>query len=94
MSEDDQASQEPRAAWIETVPEATATGELAKQYKAERDPNTGRVDHILKVHSLLPETLGDHARLYHSILHRLGRTSLADRELLGLVVSNLNGCKY
>lgn len=43
----------PRAAWIEIVPEAEATGELAAAYAAERDPRTGRVDHVLAVHSLI-----------------------------------------
>jgi hypothetical protein len=76
------------------VPEEEASDDLASIYRAERDPGTGRVDHILKVHGLVPASLGDHARLYHTILHSLGRTSLADRELIGLVVSTLNGCRY
>lgn len=76
------------------VPEDEATGELAAAYAAERDPTTGRVDHVLKVHSLLPASLTDHARLYHTILHAPGELSLAEREMVGLVVSGLNGCHY
>jgi len=83
-----------RVAWIATVPEAQATGELAEAYAKDRDPATGKVDHILKVHSLLPATLGDHARLYHTILHKPGEVLTYERELIGLVVSNTNGCRY
>jgi hypothetical protein len=83
-----------RAAWIETVPEQAATGELKAAYDAERDPSTGKLDHILKVHSLLPATLGDHARLYHTILHGPGELLPYEREMIGLVVSNANACRY
>ncbi len=82
------------AAWIDTVPEEQAEGRLAELYRAERDRTTGRVDNILKVHSLHPETLADHARLYHRILHEAGEVSVPSREMIGLVVSNLNGCGY
>jgi len=88
------ADETPRPAWIDVVDEQAATGELAEHYAAERDPRTGRVDHILAVHSLLPASLGDHARLYHTALHAPGETTLGERELVGLVVSQLNGCRY
>jgi alkylhydroperoxidase family enzyme len=85
---------EPPVAWIHSISEDEADEELAPHYSAERDPHTGRVDHILKVHGLVPASLGDHARLYHTAMHAPGRISLADRELIGLVVSTLNGCRY
>jgi len=81
-------------AWIEVVPEREARGELAEHYAAERDPNTGRVDHILKLHSLVPASLGDHARLYHTAMHAPGELTLGERELIGLVVSLENDCHY
>jgi len=83
-----------QVAWIATVPEHQATGELAAAYKSDGHPSTGKVDHILKVHSLLPETLRDHAQLYHTILHKPGEVLTYERELIGLVVSNTNGCRY
>jgi len=52
------------------------------------------VDNILKVHSLHPETLGDHARLYHTTMHAKGELTLAEREMIGLVVSQVNDCHY
>lgn len=83
-----------RVAWIETIPEGSVTGELSAAYDAEADPATGKLDHILKVHSLLPATLADHARLYHTILHGPGELLPYEREMVGLVVSNTNGCRY
>lgn len=81
-------------AWIHVVPEDAADAELAEHYAAERDRATGRVDHILKVHSLVPASLGDHARLYHTAMHAPGELSLGERELIGLVVSLENDCHY
>lgn len=81
-------------AWIRTIAEHEATGELAAAYKSEGDPASGKVDNILKVHSLLPATLGDHARLYHTILHGPGDVLSYERELIGLVVSQTNDCRY
>jgi len=83
-----------RDAWIETVPEDEADGPLAEAYAAERDPASGRVDNILKVHGLHSASLTDHARLYHTIMHGEGELSLLEREMIGLVVSTLNGCRY
>ena len=81
-------------AWIETVPEDRAEGELAELYARDGDPRTGRVDHVLKVHSLHPATLADHAAVYHTIMHVPGEVGLAEREMIGVVVSQLNGCGY
>ena len=58
------------------------------------DPRTRRVDHVLKIHSLHPESLLDHLRLYKTIMHAPGALSLFERELMGVVVSGLNGCVY
>ncbi len=41
-----------RLAWIDVVGEADASGLLAELYRSEQDRHTGRVDNILKVHSL------------------------------------------
>lgn len=88
------ADETPPAAWIETVDDDDVTGELARLYAAETDPQTGKLDHILRVHSLVPASLDDHARLYHTAMHARGETSLGERELIGLVVSDVNGCHY
>ena len=82
------------AAWIHTIPEDEAKGLLKDLYRSERDRKTKVVDNILKVHSLRPETLRDHAQLYHTIMHGPSGLSYAEREMIGVVVSVLNGCHY
>jgi len=81
-------------AWIEVVPEDLAEGMLVDLYDEHRSPQTGRVDNILKIHSLHPETLRDHAQLYRTLMYGPGRLSRPERELLGVVVSAANRCHY
>jgi len=83
-----------RIAWIEAVPEEEATGSLAASFERERNPVTKRVDHILRVHSLHPETLDDHARMYHTLMHGESGLSRAEREMIAVVVSAINDCRY
>lgn len=80
--------------WIEMVPEDEAEGYLAELYDEHRAPQTGRVDHILKVHSLHPETLADHAQLYRTLMYDKGGLSRSEREMIGVVVSAANRCHY
>ena len=83
-----------RIAWIDSVEEEDAEGPLAEAYAKERDPRSKRVDHILRIHSLNPPTLDDHANLYHTILHGESGLSRAEREMIGVVVSAINECHY
>ena len=83
-----------RIAWIDSVAEEEAEGALAQAYARERDPRTGKVDHILRVHALHPQTLDDHARLYHTLLHGEGGLTRAEREVIAVVVSSINACHY
>ena len=84
----------PPGAWIDVVAEEEASGLLAELYAAERAPQTGVVDNILKVHSLHPETLRDHAQLYRTLMFGKGGLSRPERELIGVVVSVENRCLY
>lgn len=80
--------------WIRTVPPSEAEGRLGEMYRQIAGPS-GEVDNILQVHSLRPHTLAGHLALYKAVLHHsrntLGRATL---ELLGVFVSNWNGCEY
>jgi alkylhydroperoxidase family enzyme len=82
------------AAWIDTVDEGQASGEVAEAYLQAADRATGRVAHILKVHSLNPRSLLAHRTLYRTLM--FGRSPLEryQREMIGTVVSALNGCHY
>lgn len=80
--------------WIEEIAPGDADGELAELYRDVASPD-GQVDAVLRVHSLRPRTLRAHLELYVATLHRLpNELSRRERELVGTVVSALNGCEY
>ena len=81
-------------AWIETVDEHVATGQLQRAYRRAADPATGHVDHIMKIHSLNPASLLDHQRLYKTLMYGESPLSRAQREMIGVVVSAINRCEY
>lgn len=89
MSKDESAF-----AWIEIVPESKAEGLLKDLYDAERDPVHDRVDNILQVHSLHPETLRAHIDLYRTVLYGRSGVTRTEREMVGVVVSSINKCAY
>jgi uncharacterized peroxidase-related enzyme len=94
MARADERRADGRSAWIEMISEDEAEGELAELYEQERIPETGVVDNILKVHSLLPETLRDHAQLYRTLMFGKNGLSRPEREMIGVVVSVANKCHY
>ena len=81
-------------AWIQDLDESEARGELASLYARIADPETGRVDNILKVHSLDTRGLKAHMALYRSAMRASPGLPLAEREMIALVVSLANGCHY
>ncbi len=82
------------AAWIETVDEAEAVGELEQLYGQVLDPETGKVDHVLKVHSLHPAGLSAHVAIYRAAMAGTRGLRKVDREMVAVVVSKANGCHY
>jgi alkylhydroperoxidase family enzyme len=81
-------------AWIEVVPESDAEGELADLYDDLRSSVTGRVDHVMMIHSLHPRSMRDHEQLYRTVMYGPGGLSRTERETIGVVVSALNRCHY
>lgn len=82
------------AAWIATVDEQEASGDVAAAYAQAADRSTGRVAHILKVHSLNPRSLLAHRTLFRTLM--FGRSPLEryQREMIATVTSALNNCHY
>ncbi len=78
-------------AWIKSVDETNADGELARTYDELRQ-RAGAVANILKIHRLAPEVLMAHLDIYHAALHAPGELSLAQREMIAVSVAN--GCHY
>ena len=80
--------------WIATIGEPEATGRLKQLYQRVAGPD-GRIDNILKAHSLRPHTLEGHMALYKHVLHHAANTvPKAMLESIGLYVSLLNRCGY
>jgi alkylhydroperoxidase family enzyme len=84
----------PEIAWIATVEEAEASGRVAKAYGRIADSKTGRVGHILKVSSLNPRAMVDHRTLYRTLMFGPSPLQRYQREMIGTVVSSINGCHY
>ena len=67
---------------------------MAALYDRWQDRRHHRVDNILRVHSLHAKTLGEHAELYDTTMHGPSGLSLAEREMIAVVVSSINRCHY
>lgn len=80
-------------AWIEMVPERDAEGELAEYY-GRCSYASGRVDCILKIHSLNPPSLKHHYELYVHLMRGQSPLSRLQREMIAVVVSTANECHY
>ena len=80
-------------AWIDTINERDADGSLKDQYEKLKDSRNG-VDNILKIHSLNPESLDAHVRLYKTIMYGKSPISRVDREMIAVLVSSINQCHY
>lgn len=81
-------------AWIRDVPEGEATGTLKQIYDAAIQ-RAGRVFNIVKAMSLNPEHLRASLNLYLATTTSLkGRLPRATREMIAVVVSQVNRCRY
>lgn len=79
-------------AWISWVDEDDAQGPLKEAYEKLSTPHG--MDHILKIHSLNPKSLTDHYELYRHLMRGASGLSLAEREMIAVVVSKTNHCFY
>ena len=81
-------------AWIETIDEGEARPPLAELYARMVDPESGRVDNVMKAHSLHPGGLDAHWVLYRSAMSGTRGLRKAEREMIAVLVSKRNGCHY
>lgn len=80
--------------WIEIKTYKEAGKRLKRLYDKVTGPN-GKIDNVLKVHSLRPHTLKGHMALYKAVLHNHKNTLPKwYLEAIGIYVSQLNGCDY
>lgn len=81
-------------AWIHMTEEDEAEGKLKELYNQLRDPETGEVDHILRIHGQHPATLDAHLLLYKTVMYGKSKIRRPEREMIAVVVSKLNECHY
>ena len=80
-------------AHISYVPDNEAVGVLAELYQRYAD-NDGAVDNILRIHSLNPRSMKDHAQLYGHLMRGPSPLSRIQREMIAVTVSAENDCFY
>ena len=80
--------------WIETFHEDDWEGDLAPLKDEVTDPVTGRVDWIMRIHSLDAGSLNAHNVLYRQAMRGTATLRKVEREMIALVVSGVNQCHY
>lgn len=80
--------------WIEIIPDDRWEGDLAPHHDRVVDPELGRIDRIMAIHSLNPAGLGAHDALYRSSMAGTKTLRKVERELIAYVVSLENECHY
>lgn len=78
------------SARIKIIPPEQAEGKMAELYNKLGQ----NMANILRVHSLNPDTLESHLKLYRSIMLASSPLSRIDREMIATVVSAVNSCHY
>ncbi len=80
-------------AWIKEI--SKEDSKTLKDIYERSEKRTGEpVANVLKAHSLSPETLEAHMRLYETVMFNEGALSRTHREMIGVVVSKANECPY
>ena len=81
-------------AWIAIIGEDQATGRLKELYDKYWDDSWGGVDNILKIHSLNVKSIQTHYDLYAHLMRGRSPLSRVQREMIAVVVSAANRCRY
>lgn len=81
-------------AWIRMITEEEATGRLKELYEQYGDDSWDGVDNILKIHSLNVKSMQTHCELYAHLMRGRSELSRAQREMIAVVVSAVNRCRY
>lgn len=80
-------------AFIKTIEHEDADGELKLIYD-DIVAKRGKLAEVLKIQSLNPESIVKHMDFYMSIMYSKSPLSRAQREMMAVVVSAANNCKY
>ncbi len=81
-------------AWIKTISSDRWQDDLADLLPLVSDGKSGRVDHVMQIHSLNPQGMAAHHAVYASAMTGTRTFRKVDRELVAFVVSQINECHY
>jgi len=79
--------------WIKVIEYSEAEGRLREIYDkivSER----GKLSNIMKIHSLIPDSMERHLDLYITIMFKARKLKRWEAEMIGVYVSMLNRCPY
>ena len=79
--------------YLKVINENEASGELKKVYE-QIGSARGKLSNIMKIHSLMPDTMIKHLELYLSIMFSKTNLTREEKEILAVVVSKNNNCDY
>ncbi len=79
--------------WIRMIHEEEAEGELADVYRSIAGKR-GKLSNIMRIQSLAPGAMQAHLDLYMELMFTKGGLGRAERELIAVVVSMENDCRY
>lgn len=79
--------------FIKVINENDADGELKEIYNSITSAR-GKLSNIMRIHSLLPQTMIKHLEFYSSIMFSKTSLTREEKELIAVVVSSANKCDY
>lgn len=79
--------------FIKVIDEIDADGELKQIYNSITSAR-GKLSNIMRIHSLLPQTMIKHLEFYSSIMFSKTSLTREEKELIAVVVSSANKCDY
>jgi alkylhydroperoxidase family enzyme len=79
--------------FIPIIPPSQADGLLADAYR-EVSARRGQVANIVGIHSVHPNAMLAHIRLYHAVMFAASPLSRVERETVAVAVSHANQCHY
>ena len=80
--------------WIEAPHEDEWDESVAALKDEVIDPKWNRVDWIMRIHALDPGSMNAHNVLYRQAMKGTSTLRKVDREMIALVVSQVNECHY
>jgi len=80
--------------WIEAPHEDEWEGDLAELRDEVTDPTYDRVDWIMRIHALDAGSMFAHNVLYRQAMKGTATLRKVEREMIAMIVSQVNDCHY